>query len=123
MHDVPCDARFELFPRCLEHFVVFYTSVLGFAVSTQRDGYVAVQRGSVRIGASLTADAVSQRARRPPTGVELVLEVADLEAEEAAVLGAGWPLEEPIQLRPWGLRDFRILDPDGYYIRFTTRRT
>jgi len=34
---------------------------------------------------------------------------------------AGWPLDEDLQDRPWGLRDFRILDPDGYYLRITNR--
>jgi len=24
-------------------------------------------------------------------------------------------------LRPWGLRDFRIFDPSGYYLRITER--
>lgn len=33
---------------------------------------------------------------------------------------AGWPIEEDITLRPWGLKDFLALDPDGYYLRFTT---
>jgi len=34
---------------------------------------------------------------------------------------AGWPLAEDLQDRPWGLKDFRILDPAGYYLRITDR--
>jgi hypothetical protein len=26
---------------------------------------------------------------------------------------------EPLRLRPWGLHDFRVADPDGYYLRIT----
>jgi lactoylglutathione lyase len=29
---------------------------------------------------------------------------------------------QPVELlcdRPWGLRDFRVVDPDGYYLRIT----
>lgn len=26
---------------------------------------------------------------------------------------------EPLQKRPWGLTDFRIEDPFGFYLRFT----
>lgn len=26
---------------------------------------------------------------------------------------------EPLQFRPWGLHDFRLFDPDGYYVRVT----
>jgi uncharacterized glyoxalase superfamily protein PhnB len=53
-------------------------------------------------------------------GVELVLEVDDLRAERARVAEAGWPVVEEITERPWGLADFRLLDPDGYYWRVTT---
>jgi lactoylglutathione lyase len=53
--------------------------------------------------------------------VELVLEVDDVAGERDRVLAAGWPLEEDLQERPWGLTDFRILDPAGYYLRITDR--
>ena len=55
------------------------------------------------------------------TGVELVLEVDDLDEEHARVTAAGWPLAEDLADRPWGLRDFRLLDPSGYYWRVTSR--
>lgn len=45
----------------------------------------------------------------------------DLDAEVAHVVAAGWPLDEPVTERPWGLRDVRLLDPDGYYWRLTSR--
>lgn len=64
----------------------------------------------------------AERARCPPVGVELVLEVDDLREELDRVERAGWPLEEALQARPWGLQDFRILDPSGYYLRITERR-
>ncbi|MBE2225487.1 MAG: hypothetical protein IAF02_28385 [Anaerolineae bacterium] len=35
---------------------------------------------------------------------------------------ANWPLSGELQHQPWGLTDFRMLDPDGYYWRITTRR-
>jgi len=55
-------------------------------------------------------------------GVEIVLELADVAAVEAAaarVERSRWPLVEPLTDRPWGLRDFRVADPDGYYLRVT----
>jgi hypothetical protein len=27
---------------------------------------------------------------------------------------------KPLQDRPWHARDFRIADPDGYFVRFTS---
>jgi len=29
---------------------------------------------------------------------------------------------EPLRMRPWGARDFRIADPFGYYLRITEGR-
>jgi hypothetical protein len=54
-------------------------------------------------------------------GTETVLEVDDLAGERSRVAAAGWPVEEDVQRRPWGLTDFRILDPAGYYLRITSR--
>ena len=28
---------------------------------------------------------------------------------------------EKLQERPWGLKDFRVVDPFGYYLRFTNK--
>jgi len=32
---------------------------------------------------------------------------------------SGWPVCD-LALQPWGLRDFRLVDPDGYYVRVTS---
>ena len=52
--------------------------------------------------------------------VEVVLEVEDLDAAREQIEAAGYPIAEAATDRPWGLRDFRLLDPDGYYLRVTT---
>ena len=117
--------RFEIFPADLDAAVDFYTRVLRFRVTKdqRRDpaGYVAMQRGAVRVGAARSAVPDAPEGRRPPSGVELVLEVDDVAAERDRVVAAGWPLEEDLQDRPWNLKDFRILDPAGYYLRITSR--
>jgi lactoylglutathione lyase len=52
-------------------------------------------------------------------GVELVIVVADIESyynlhkDHANVV-------EPLVMQPWGLLDFRAIDPAGYYLRFTS---
>jgi Glyoxalase/Bleomycin resistance protein/Dioxygenase superfamily len=53
--------------------------------------------------------------------VELVLELDDVVNERDRVVAAGWPLHEELQDRPWGPKDFRILDPARYYLRITGR--
>ena len=80
-----------------------------------------MQRGAVRVGAARRAVAAARAARLPPTGVELVLEVDDVAAERDLVTAAGWPLDQDLQNRAWGLTDFRVVDPAGYYLRITSR--
>jgi hypothetical protein len=53
-------------------------------------------------------------------GVEIGVVVADLDkAHAAAARHPAWKISSGIVLRPWGVRDFRVLAPDGYYVRFT----
>ena len=117
--------RCEIFPEDLDVIVDFYTRVLGFSVTKDQRGepnaYVALRRGAVHIGAAQQPLPAAPAERRPPTGVELVLEVDDIVAERDRVVAAGWPLEEDLQRRVWGLTDFRLLDPAGYYLRITDR--
>jgi catechol 2,3-dioxygenase-like lactoylglutathione lyase family enzyme len=117
--------RCEIFPADLDATVDFYVRVLGFAVlKDQREepiAYVCLGRGDVRMGALRRRADEPRGAERPPTGVELVLEVDDVEAERDRVATAGWPVDADVQARPWGLTDFRLLDPDGYYLRITSR--
>jgi lactoylglutathione lyase len=119
--------RVEIFPNDLGPTVRFYADVLDFQLVRDEAAadypYVALARGAVMLGAAARADhRADLDSRRPPTGVELVLEVDDVEAELDRVHGRGWAIEEGLTLRPWGLRDFRILDPSGYYLRITERK-
>ncbi len=118
--------RCEIFPDDLDATADFYTRVLGFEVVADRraadDPYLALQRDGVRIGAARRGDHAHPEHRRPPTGVELVFEVDDLAGELERVHRAGWPVAEELRARPWGLQDFRVLDPSGYYLRITESR-
>ena len=120
---VPPALRCEIFPDDLDATVAFYVDVLGFEL--RRDErysdppYVALQRGEARVGAA-ARPRVAVTARRPPTGVELVLEVEDVHADFARVTATGWPVDEDLADQPWGLPDFRVVDPNGYYWRLTS---
>jgi lactoylglutathione lyase len=122
---VPTTLRLEIFPADLNATVRFYVDLLGFTLVTDRRGdeqpYLALERDAVRIGAAARPGEGSPNQRRPPTGVEIVLEVDYLHAERDRIRHAGWPIEEDIVRRPWGLQDFRVTDPDGYYLRITHR--
>jgi predicted enzyme related to lactoylglutathione lyase len=116
--------RIELFPDDIEAAVDFWVRVMGFAITADHRGssepYTSLVRGDVRVG--LVQREVSAReARRPPLGVEIVLEVEAIREERDRIVATGWALDEDLRDRPWGLADFRLLDPAGYYLRVTHR--
>ena len=53
-------------------------------------------------------------------GVEVSVEVADVDAVYAAAQAAGLRIVKPIQDRDWKARDFRLADPDGFFVRITS---
>jgi lactoylglutathione lyase len=120
---VPTSLRLEIFPADLNATVRFYVDLLGFSIvedrRTDQLPYISLARDGFRLGAVAVPGGFAAH-RHPPTGEEIVVEVDYLHAERDRIARAGWPIEEDITLRPWGLKDFRILDPDGYYLRFTT---
>jgi hypothetical protein len=55
---------------------------------------------------------------RRGVGAEICLEADDLEAVFAKAAGlAGFRVAAPLTRQPWGLRDFRLVTPDGYFLR------
>ena len=121
--------RLELFVNDLEKSVAFYTNVLGFERLGGEDDYVPVRSGSVVVGLRPAAG-LSQRhyfnrdlqTARRGLGTEIVLEVDDIQAFYDQVKQAdGKAIKSPLRRQPWGLTDFRITDPDGYYLRITSR--
>jgi lactoylglutathione lyase len=121
--------RFELFVHEMGAAVALYTGVMGFDLVREEPGYASLRRGEVILGLGpisklpaeggyFTRDIAEQQRG---LGVEIVLEVDDLDAYHARILASGYELFKPLRERLWGLRDFRVVDPDGYYLRITSR--
>ncbi|WP_165945615.1 VOC family protein [Micromonospora sp. KC606] len=122
---MPMGLRVEIFSADPDRSSRFYERVLGFAIEDRQvtDGrrYVAIRRDDVRIGIGEGGVDVPREVRAVPAGTEIVLEVDDVRRELASVATAGWPLESQLRRQPWGLEDFRLFDPDGYFLRITAR--
>jgi len=121
------DLRLELFYDDVDQALAFYTGVLGFtALPSEHATYRPIERHGIRL-ALQTIDLLPDDhpllagGRHAPRGqgVEVVLEVDDLKALHARVQASGVEAT-PLEMRAWGLADFRVLDPGGYYLRITT---
>ena len=122
--------RLELFVKSVAESKDFYARVLGFdVVSYQPDGYSVLRKGDIQIALQAQSQLLDEHPLKPigneraGLGIEIVLEVDDLEAAYAHVLHTDWPLADTLAKRPWGSRDFRVFDPSGYYIRINELST
>ena len=114
------ESKFELFVSDPAESTAFY-ALLGIAEARAKpSGYTTLRSGSTVIALSPIPWWLPVHwlgfLRYPPIGTEIVLYTAQLEPLRASLDRAGYS-PGPIELQAWGDRDFRITDPDGYYIR------
>jgi len=117
----------ELHVADVDASIGFY-SVLGFRVARRWEDWVRLDRDGAEL--VLQGDAYVRGHEhyftpdidRSPrgTGVEVTVEVDDVDAVHAAAVAAGLRIVKPIQDRSWKARDFRLADPDGFFIRITS---
>lgn len=113
----------------------FY-GLLGFEIlweNGNHGGYLVMQRGETKIAFYGGSDKIYEqsyfkdfsRETKRGYGVEICLHVENLEAlyqEIAAHLERteeGGRIVTPLRLRPWGVQDFRVEDPFGFYLRIS----
>jgi catechol 2,3-dioxygenase-like lactoylglutathione lyase family enzyme len=121
----------ELFVEDMDVSVRFYRDLLGFQVYRRAEDYASLRRGVVGLGLGLVAKLpehtegqgfTRQRlAGDKGAGVGIVLELDGLDELRALYQRCRqWAvISEQLRLRSWGLHDFRLTDPDGYYLRIT----
>jgi lactoylglutathione lyase len=119
--------RLELFVADVAASVAFYRDVLGFTVEREEPDYVPMRLGDVRIAIGAQSGlppghhfGPEALGRQKGVGVEIVIEVDDILACHQLAVESGYPLSRSLTGQPWGLTDFRVVDPDGYYVRVTS---
>jgi lactoylglutathione lyase len=119
--------KVEIFVSDFARSRAFYES-LGFAVLREWQDWAMLALGDNVLDLQADDHAVAgphyftpEISRFPRgTGVEISIEVEEIDALYERARKLGVDIVKPIQDRPWKARDFRIADPDGYFIRFTT---
>jgi catechol 2,3-dioxygenase-like lactoylglutathione lyase family enzyme len=119
----------ELICSDIKRSLRFYTDVLGFAVLYDRpeERFAYLDRGGVHLMIEQPTERAflaGELAHPYGRGMNLQIEVQDVDALYAAVTTAGAPIYLPIEERWYrrhstlvGNRQFVVQDPDGYLLR------
>jgi catechol 2,3-dioxygenase-like lactoylglutathione lyase family enzyme len=118
----------------LENSLAFYVGVLGFTVAFERTEEMFAYL--TRVGIELMLEEAAGPGRRFRTapleypfgrGMNLQIEVTDVDALHQRVVAAGQTLILPLEERWYrrdasehGNRQFVVADPDGYLLRFVS---
>ena len=104
-------SRILLRPTDLDRSLRFYEQTVGLAI--YREWGTGASRGVVFfLGGGLLE--VSGRSPEPPSAaIELVLQVRDLGATRGHFAERGVVVEAEPELKPWGLLEMTVRDPDG----------
>ena len=97
----------------------FYVGSLGLEVLVDEPGYLRVgRRGGFHLGIE-----EGEPARVGATGIEIVVEVDDVDSRYRELIAAGVTFDGPPEDQPWGARHAWLNDPDGYRLSIFTPAT
>ena len=124
---MPTDVYIELHVPDFDKTIRFYTR-LGFKQLWRTEDYLVMKRkrsilnfygGSENIYSHSYFGRFKKTTKRG-YGVEIIIPVESIESFYKRAKRFA-KIVRPLMLKKWGRRDFRILDPFGYYLRITER--
>ena len=101
-------SRAILRPADPDAALAFYRDVLGLAIYREFPGGTVFFLGNGLLEVSGGTDAASSE-----SGLQLWLQVRDLDAAHRELAGAGVPILREPRREPWGLDEMWVTDPDG----------
>jgi catechol 2,3-dioxygenase-like lactoylglutathione lyase family enzyme len=123
------ELKIELFVKSSRKSAQFYQDFLDFEiVKDENNGvYIVMKLGNVKLALNTISSLSESHYFKPEIekqrlglGVEIVFEVDDIKTVYKKIK-VDYPIENPLKLQSWGKTDFRIKDPDGYYLRITSK--
>ncbi|MBW3494265.1 VOC family protein [Bacillus sp. FDAARGOS_1420] len=118
--------RLELFVADLQKSIQFYEEILGFNFfnKTEKSAVMRLNDFALLLTPDyiLHKDHYLRKGGLTPKGkgIEIIVAVQNVEQIYEHVLERDYLIESALQPQPWGMRDFRLSDPDGYYLRITS---
>jgi catechol 2,3-dioxygenase-like lactoylglutathione lyase family enzyme len=110
----------EIFVSDLDRSLHFY-EYLGFKRAESHDRFASLTWEEHQIFLDERRELARLPADLPRANVRVM--VRDVNAAWERVQALGVPVSQPIGDRAYGLRDFTVVDPDGFGVRFATRLT
>ena len=106
----------EVQVRDLDRSLACYTA-LGFTLERRDGGFAALRWGERRLFLDERTDLPAPSG---PARANVRILVPDVDRLWATARALGLPVERPVADRSYGLRDFTVLDPDGFGLRFAS---
>ncbi|WP_217587513.1 VOC family protein [Lentibacillus saliphilus] len=120
--------RIELYVRDIEKSLNFYQDIIGLEMydRNERCGRFNYDCFSLLITSESILDDqhyFNKKAKSPikGNGFEFIIVVDELEEVYQRCLDNNYPIEVDVEKYPWGMRGFKVADPDGYYLRVTSK--
>jgi catechol 2,3-dioxygenase-like lactoylglutathione lyase family enzyme len=105
----------------LDESLAFYEQRLGFSRDfIHEDFYASVSRDGATIHLKCAPKLEADRAHRlAGEHLDAFLSVSGVTELHEELVARGAPITRPLERRPWGTRDFYVVDPDGYILCFS----
>lgn len=120
--------RIELYVRDIEESLNFYQDIIGLEMygRNERCGRFNYDCFSLLITSeSILGDEhyfnKKSKSNIKGNGFELIIVVDELEKVYQRCLDNNYPIEVDVEEYPWKMRGFKIADPDGYFLRVTSK--
>jgi len=95
----------------------FYRQVFGLDTTFESDWYISLRCGQSELAIiAHDHESIPAEARALPRGVLLNIELDDVDAIHAQVIGMGLEPVLPLRDEPWGQRHFIIEGPEGVLV-------
>ncbi|WP_077617523.1 VOC family protein [Bacillus sinesaloumensis] len=120
--------RVELYVKDIEESIKFYQDIIGLELFGRNERSARFNYDCFSL--LLTSESIllhghyfNQKAKSnvKGNGFELIIVVDALEKVYQRCLNSDYPIEVEVEKYPWDMRGFKIVDPDGYFLRITSK--
>src|SRR5690606_12818576 len=120
--------RVELYVKDIEKSIEFYQDIIGLELygRNERSARFIYDCFSLLIASETILDQQhyfnnKAQSNIKGNGFELIIVVDQLEKVYQRCLNHNYPIEVGVETYPWKMRGFKLADPDGYFLRITSK--